>query len=67
MMVAGAWYTLTMPNGYTKKFQPSRWMQALEDPEFKNNILELIDIEVIQKFDKREEEAKSFYDKGEEE
>ena len=67
MKVAGAWYTLTMPSGYTKKFQPSRWMKMLEDPEFKNNILELIDIEVIQKFDKREEEAKSFYDKDEEE
>ena len=66
MKIAGSWYTLTMPNGYTKKFQPSRWNKLIEgDEEFKKNILDLIDIEVIQKFDKREEEANSFYENEE--
>ena len=63
MNSAGSWYTLAMPNGYTKKFQPSRWAKLIEsDEEFKKNIIELIDIEVVQKFDKREENANKFYD-----
>ena len=32
------------------------------DKEFKKNIIELIDIEVVQNFDKREENANKFYD-----
>lgn len=68
MKSAGSWYTLTMPNGYTKKFQPSRWTKLIEsDEEFKKNIIELIDIEVVQKFDKREENANKFYDNSSEE
>jgi|TARA_R110002126_G_scaffold118158_1_gene258005 recombination protein RecA len=66
MKVAGSWYTLEMPSGYTKKFQPSRWTKMIEeDDEFKKNIIELIEIEVVQKFDKREEEANSFYENEE--
>lgn len=68
MKSAGSWYTLTMPSGYTKKFQPSRWTKMIEsDEEFKKNIIELIDIEVVQKFDKREENANKFYDNSSEE
>ena len=68
MKSAGSWYTLTMPNGYTKKFQPSRWSKMIEnDKEFKKNIIELIDIEVVQNFDKREENANKFYDDTSEE
>ena len=68
MKSAGSWYTLTMPNGYTKKFQPSRWTKLIEsDEEFKKNIIELIDVEVVQKFDKREENANKFYDDTSEE
>ena len=59
---------MTMPNGYTKKFHPSRWTKLIEsDEEFKKNIIELIDIEVVQKFDKREENANKFYDNSSEE
>ena len=66
MKIAGSWYTLQMPNGYTKKFQPSRWNKIIEgDEEFRKNILDLIDIEVVQKFDKREGEANSFYENEE--
>ena len=66
MKIAGSWYTLQMPNGYTKKFQPSRWNKMIEgDEEFRKNILDLIDIEVVQKFDKREGEANSFYENEE--
>ena len=59
---AGAWYTLTMPDGYTKKFQPSKWTETVKtDKEFRDNILKLMDEEVVQKFDRREGSAEQFY------
>ena len=62
MKSAGAWYTLTMPDGYEKKFQPSKWAEIIQtDEEFKNNIIKLMDEEVVQKFDRREGSADQFY------
>jgi len=59
---AGAWYTLETPDGYVKKFQPSKWSEIImADEEFKNKIIELMDREVVQKFDKREGKAEDFY------
>ena len=59
---AGAWYTLSMPDGYSKKFQPSKWTQLVEtDEEFRNNVIRLMDEEIVQKFDKREGSADAFY------
>lgn len=63
---AGAWYTLTMPDGYTKKFQPSKWSELVaSDEEFKSRIIQLMDEEIVQKFDKREGEASNFYEEPE--
>ena len=60
---AGAWYTLTMPSGYTKKFQPSKWAELITtDSEFKENIIRVMDQEVVQKFDLRQGNAAEFYD-----
>ena len=36
-------------------------MKALEGEKFKARVLEIMDREVIQKFDKREGDAKDFY------
>ena len=59
---ACAWYTLTMPSGYTKKFQPSKWTELItSDEEFKANVITLMDEEVVQKFHNREGDAKDFY------
>ena len=63
---AGAWYTLTMPDGYTKKFQPSKWSGLIrEDSEFREKILQLMDEEVVRKFDERLGNAKDFYEENE--
>jgi hypothetical protein len=60
---AGAWYTLTMENGYTKKFQPSKWGELMKsDPEFRQHIYNIVDEEVVQKFDKRQGEASTYYE-----
>ena len=59
---AGAWYTLSMPDGYTKKFQPSKWTETVQtDEEFRTRVLQLMDEEVVQKFDRREGSAEQFY------
>jgi recombination protein RecA len=60
---AGAWYTLSLPDGYVKKFQPSKWTELIKsDEEFKNRVTELMDKEIVQKFDKREGNASVFYE-----
>jgi len=62
MKSAGAWYTLSMPDGYEKKFQPSKWAELVQtDEEFRAHVIELMDQEVVQKFDKREGSADQFY------
>lgn len=59
---AGSWYTLATPDGYTKKFQPSKWMELIStDNEFKECVIRLMDEEIVRKFDRREGDAQSFY------
>jgi len=60
---AGAWYTLKMPDGYEKKFQPSKWTEIIDaDEDFKARVLSIMDEEIIQKFEKRQGDAKRFYE-----
>ena len=60
---AGAWYTFSTPDGYTKKFQPSKWTSIItSDEEFKNRVLKVMDEEIVQKFDQRQGNAKEFYE-----
>ena len=60
---AGAWYTLVHSDDTEEKFQTAGWLDKLQDEKFRTRILELIDEEIIMKFDKREGEAESFYGK----
>jgi len=59
---AGAWYTLKSPKGQEFKFQGKQWIEKLQDPEFKQAVLDVMDEEVIMRFEKREGNAKEFYD-----
>mgnify|MGYP003136230756 FL=1 len=63
---SGSWYSLEYADGTADKFQPSKWMKALEGEKFKARVLEITDREVIQKFDNREGDAKDFYNMDEE-
>ena len=63
---SGSWYSLEYADGTVDKFQPSKWMKALESEKFKARVLEIMDREVIQKFDNREGDAKDFYNLDEE-
>jgi len=58
----GAWYTLKYGDGTEEKFQASKWMEKLQEDKFKARILELMDEEVVLKFDKRLGDASEFYD-----
>lgn len=58
----GAWYTLKYGDGAEEKFQASKWMEKLQEDKFKARILELMDEEVVLKFDKRLGDASEFYD-----
>ena len=63
---AGAWYTLATSDGYTKKFQPSKWTElVINDSEFRERIIHLMDEEIVQKFHKREGDATAFYSEPE--
>ncbi len=60
--VGGAWYTLTHSDGTQEKFQKTTWMDKLKNEKFRARVLELIDEEVILKFDKREGAAVDYYE-----
>lgn len=60
---AGAWYTLKTEDGYEKKFQPSKWTDIISsDKEFKSRVIQIMDEEIVRKFDKRQGDAKNFYE-----
>ena len=58
----GAWYNLLYKDGTSEKFQGTKWMNKLQNEKFRNRILEVMDEEVIMKFDKREGNASDFYE-----
>ena len=59
---SGAWYTLLYKDGSEDKFQPSKWKNMLTNEKFRDRVLDIMDEEVILKFDKRQGEAADFYD-----
>ena len=52
-----------LESGYTKKFQPSKWTELItSDQEFRNHVTQIMDEEIVQKFDKREGDASTYYE-----
>ena len=64
----GAWYTLLDKTGEPigVKFQATKWVERLQDEEFRKNVMEIMDEEVIMKFHNREGTASDFYEESEE-
>jgi len=62
---AGAWFTLHYEDGSTDKFQSKQWMTKLEDEKFRNRVMELLEEEVVMKFDKRIGNSSDFYEEKE--
>ena len=59
---AGAWFTLHYDDKTSEKFQAKNWPEKLEDEKFYNRVVELMEQEIVLKFDKREGKAADFYD-----
>jgi len=59
---SGAWFTLVHEDGTTEKFQASRWNEKLKNDKFRDRILQLMDEEIIMRFEKKEGKAEDFYD-----
>ncbi len=62
---SGAWYELLYNDGSSEKFQASKWMEKLKSDKFKSRIIEIMDEEVVMKFDKRQGNAEDFYEEKE--
>ena len=59
---AGAWFSLVYKDGKEEKFQSAHWVEKLKDKKFKNRVFEIMDEQIIRKFDVREGSAADFYD-----
>lgn len=64
---AGAWWTLKYADGTSQKFQSAKWLEQMKDEKFRSRVMQLLDEEVILKFDERSVDASSFYDADDEE
>ena len=67
ILQSGAWYTMVFEDGRTEKFQASKWVEKLEDERFRQRVYQIMDEEVIRKFDDRTGKAEDFYDSEESE
>jgi len=63
---SGAWFTLDFGDNTSDKFQTANWKKKLEEPKFRQRVLDIMDEEIIMKFDKRIGDAAEFYEKEEE-
>ena len=62
---SGAWYELHYADGTSDKFQAAKWLDFLQEKKFKVRVLEIMDEEVVLKFDERTGLAADFYDASE--
>jgi recombination protein RecA len=61
---SGAWYSLLDSSGNVlgNKFQSATWLDRMKDDVFRQRVYDIMDEEVIHKFDKREGNASDFYE-----
>ena len=59
---SGAWYNLVHEDGTLEKFQGAGWKDKLQNEKFRNRVLQIMDEDIIMRFDKKEGNAKKFYD-----
>ena len=59
---AGAWYTILYEDGTSEKFQASKWAEKIQNEKFRQRVYQIMDEEVIMKFDTREGKAETFYE-----
>jgi recombination protein RecA len=65
ILQSGAWYTMVFEDGSTEKFQATKWVEKMQDDKFRHRVYQIIDEEVIYKFDNRQGKAEDFYESDE--
>ena len=63
---SGAWYQLVHEDGTTEKFQAAKWKEKLQNEKFKSRVLQIMDEEIVMKFDTRQGNAEDFYEEKDE-
>ena len=58
---AGAWYNLVYEDGTSEKFQGAKWKEKLQNEKIRNRVIQVMDEEIIMRFDKKEGKAEDFY------
>jgi len=64
---SGPWWSLRYDDGTEQKFQASKWGEFMKDQKFKDRIMQLLDEEVVLKFDQRSVDASNFYKEDDQE
>ena len=59
---SGAWFSLFYEDGTSEKFQASKWKEKLKSEKFKARVLQLMDEEIIMRFENKDGKADAFYD-----
>jgi RecA/RadA recombinase len=59
---SGAWYSLIYEDGTLEKYQASGWTDKLKDDKFKDRVVELMNKEIIMRFENKEGPAGDLYD-----
>ena len=49
-------------DGTSEKFQASKWLDKLKEEKFRNRVLQLMDEEIIMRFESKQGSAEDFYD-----
>lgn len=62
---SGAWFTLVYEDGKEEKFQRKGWLEKLKNEKFKTRVLQIMDEDVIMKFNDRSGNASDYYEKEE--
>ena len=62
---SGAWYELCYSEDDCEKFQGANWTEKLKNEKFHTRVLEIMDEEIIRKFDDRTGNAEDFYEEKE--
>ena len=50
LTLSGAWYTITLKDGKTAKFQGKQWLNKLKDDEFRESVIAIMDEVLIEKY-----------------
>ena len=57
----GAWFSLVYADGTKEKFQSAMWMEKLQNPKFRERVLQIMDKEIITNFETKEGNASNYY------